>query len=242
MSYRDRAISVIVAWAQVLNRFIVGIKPLLLACCVVSAWAIVGSGDFELNNYFTAHNSVVVAGPHTPNEEDVLRGKENVRLGFLRIALYGNTVQRNNPISVEISSGHSSKILDLGIEGNSIFQLINMHPNAVGSNVGSIGGFKGMLSGLHQLTSQARLPSSGTSGTGDNKRANNINNESLFVGGIIVATGGFILFCKTWWNLSFNCSANTNAAIYAALVIISAILFWMGSGMVLSACRLLPLV
>ena len=128
MSYRDRAISVIVAWAQVLNRFIVGIKPLLLACCVVSAWAIVGSGDFELNNYFTAHNSVVVAGPHTPNEEDVLRGKENVRLGFLRSPFMGIPFSVTTQSASKSVPGTVPKFLTLALKEILFFNDIQHAP------------------------------------------------------------------------------------------------------------------
>lgn len=65
----------------------------------------------------------------------------------------------------------------------------------------------------------------------DENQRHNLYNISLIVSGALLFLSGVVLLLRVWWKLSFNHTVNFNTAGYVALVMLCAVLMWLGMGL-----------
>jgi hypothetical protein len=56
----------------------------------------------------------------------------------------------------------------------------------------------------------------------------NPHDKAVLVAALVFFAFGLMLLCRTWWNVCFNLTPDSNVAIYVSLVLISAIFVWVG--------------
>ena len=152
-----------------------------------------------------------------------------IRIGFR----FGRTLclaQKLNPNSGVQRWGtsvvhHRTSDPEIPVSSWSKFQIASWHK--FNRNIGSIhfesfrgciGGTSGGVCGADALASL-----DGTEHGDDSyeHQGYTFNDKSITFAGVCLAIGGFVVFYKPWWKISFNLPANPNIAAYAAGVIAS---------------------
>jgi len=89
-----------------------------------------------------------------------------------------------------------------------------------------------LAGGIRCSLSRAALPPSQPSIDDNGEKREKVNNKYFLVVGIILFSLGVVFLLKVWWSLSFNSSSNINAAGYVALVIVCAVVIWIGMALI----------
>jgi hypothetical protein len=101
-------------------------------------------------------------------------------------------------------------------------------------------GIKQILRNVSLISHEMTLPEGYRGIRYDETERKALDNKALGVAGGSLCLVGFFLLYKIWWKMSFNLSANSNVAVYMALVFVSAAVVWIGQWCLFSALELVP--
>jgi hypothetical protein len=78
------------------------------------------------------------------------------------------------------------------------------------------------------MLGQTSLPESNSGTDNHSRQRKYLDDKFLLFASLVFLAFGIVLLCRTWWNVCFNLTPDSNVAVYVTLVLLSACLIWIG--------------
>jgi hypothetical protein len=114
---------------------------------------------------------------------------------------------------------------------NQVWPLVYLE-DSLGFNEGALASFRAFFGSVSGFFGGTALPPCQSGVDGDDCQRRHLDNKLLFFAAIVFLALGLVLLYRTLWNVCFNLSPDSNAAIYVSLVLISATLTLIGMALI----------
>ena len=249
MSFRDRAA---LACAKIDEPLF--LELILLALFVMSTWAIVFNQYVNRQSFIPTHNILIIGPAESSSEVQHFTGEKGYSLiGDFFIANHFLIADKDSPVTRIIGARNRPEIFDFSYKIHSVrfcrrsggdmeIPIIGfprvLCRESIYSNVWSIRSIESFLGNNHQISSQAYLPRSQSRIDDYSQQRKPFDKQFIGFTSPVFLSFGYMLINKTLRWLRFDGSVDVKGAF--ALILLSAILIWIGQFCLFSVLGFVP--